>query len=313
MSIAIVFPGQGSQHRGFLNALPESKSIAGTLAESQVVLESMGLNADLDSTEALADTTKVQLGLVIAGVACGRALMDEFRIKPRIVAGHSVGAFAAAVTIGALTLPEALDVVHLRGQLMKQACEGAKYGMAAIKGLATPAVSQLVDQCTTPENPLWIANYNTATQTVLSGTVQALKIAEAAAHTCGASAFELLDVPTASHCPLQDATAAGLAVRLASVLRRKLTAGYITNTGGRRVSNPEAVLDDLAQSVAQPVRWHTGARLLPELGITCAIETAPGHVLTNLLTSSVPSMSSIAISTVGLPTAASRAAGSSRL
>jgi malonate decarboxylase epsilon subunit len=307
VSLAIVFPGQGSQHTGFLHQLPESPSVSQTLDEAHTTLKRLGVEFDLDSAAALTDTTNVQLGLTIAGVACARALLQEYQLTPKVVAGHSVGAFAAAVTIGALTLPEALDAVHLRGQLMEQACQGGDWRMAAVRGLSAAAVRGLVDGCSSTENPLWIANYNTATQIVLSGTSQALAAARVTARGAGATSFEVLDVATASHCPLQSATAVALNDRLAAIPRRKVTAGYITNTRGRRVLDAEAVLTDLAQSVAHPVRWYDGARLLPEIGITCAIETLPGHVVRNLLATAAPSMTSVALADLGLPTAASRA------
>lgn len=307
MSLAFVFPGQGSQNVGFLQNLPASPAICRTVDEAKTTVAALGVTCDLDSAAALSDTTNVQLGLVIAGVACARALVEEYQLVPALVAGHSVGAFAAAVTIGALTLDEALHAVQLRGHLMQQACAGAHWGMAAVRGLRAVAVIRLVDQCTSAENPLWVANFNTATQIVLSGTTQALASAEIAAHAAGASSFEVLDVATASHCPLQQGTALRLAEHMASIPRRKLAGGYITNTRGRRILDAEAVIGDLAQSVAQPVRWYDGARLLPEIGITCAIETPPGHVLTNLLASAAPAMPSISVATVGLSVAASRA------
>jgi malonate decarboxylase epsilon subunit len=312
MSLAIVFPGQGSQHPGFLQKLPKSSSIDRTLDEADTILQVLAARTDLDSAAALTDTTNVQLGLLIAGVACARALVEEYQLIPEVVAGHSVGAFAAAVTIGVLTLPEALGAVQLRGRLMEQSCRGASWGMAAIRGLNATAVGRLVDECTSAEEPLWVANFNSANQIVVSGTTRALAAAESAAKRAGAHSYELLDVSTASHCPLQSATAAGLTERLTAIPRRKPAAGYITNTRGRRVRDAEAVLTDLAESVAKPVRWYDGARLLPEIGITCAVEVLPGHVLTNLLASAAPSMASIAIANVGLPIAAARAQTLSR-
>jgi len=102
-------------------------------------------------------------------------------------------------------------------------------------------------------------------------------------------------VAVASHCPLQAGTAARLAAHLAGLPRRNPTARYLTNTRGRAAITGEAVLDDLASAVAQPVQWYDATRLMAELGATCAIETQPGHVLTRLLHPAAPNVVSISL------------------
>ncbi len=108
MSLALTFPGQGSQQPNMLGSLPDSPAVGAVLAESRSCLGSLGVTGDIDDADALSDTTNVQLALLIAGVACARALIDDFGLTPQFVAGHSVGAFAAAVVAGVLTLDEAL-------------------------------------------------------------------------------------------------------------------------------------------------------------------------------------------------------------
>jgi malonate decarboxylase epsilon subunit len=102
-----------------------------------------------------------------------------------------------------------------------------------------------------------IENTNTATQTVLGGTDAALDAAQRAASSSGAIAFERLDVAVASHGPVQDGTARALHAHLSTLPLRTPTARYVTNTGGRSVDTAEAILDDLAESAARPVRWMT--------------------------------------------------------
>lgn len=296
MTLALLFPGQGSQGPGMLHALPPSPAVAATLTEAREILDDLGFRGDVDTVAALQDTTAVQLALVVAGVACARALTDDHGLTPTFVAGHSVGAFAAAVTAGVLTLREALGAVELRGELMREACAGRSWGMAAVTGLPIRTAQQMADDTATADDPLWLANVNSATQTVLSGTSAALAAAESEARSLGARSFERLDVSVASHCPLQRETAARLVDKLTDVPRRTPTARYLTNVGGRSAGTADRVVDDLANAVAHPVQWYDATRLMAELGATVAVQVPPGHVLAQLLQSAAPSVTSIALS-----------------
>jgi malonate decarboxylase epsilon subunit len=307
MSLAFLFPGQGSQQPDMLHTLPNSPAVSAVLDESRSQLGRLGLPADIDTAAALLDTTNVQIALLIAGVACARALSAEHGLTPQFVAGHSVGAFSAAVTAGVITLTDALAAVTLRGNLMKEACADGDWGMAAVSGLPTRAACQIAQQVTTADDPVWVANINSATQTVFSGTASALQKVADAARIAGAFNYERLNVAVASHCPKQAATARRMAAQLAALPRRKPTARYLTNTRGRAATSAETVLDDLAQAVARTVQWYDATRLMSELGATCAIETRPGHVLTQLLASAAPTLAAISLQDSGLAAAAQRA------
>jgi malonyl CoA-acyl carrier protein transacylase len=249
----------------------------------------------------------VQIALLIAGVASARALTEDHGLTPQFVAGHSVGAFAAAITIGALSLADAVTAVELRGRSMKDACAEGDWGMGAVAGLSIRAARQLVEQTSTDNDPLWLANVNSATQTVVSGTGAALRKASHAARTAGATDYERLDVAVASHCPVQAETARRLAAHLAGLPPRTPTARYLTNTGGRAVTTASAILDDLARSVAHPVQWYDATRLMPELGATCAIETHPGHVFTRLCATNAPGLTALSLQDNGVMAAVARA------
>jgi malonate decarboxylase epsilon subunit len=301
MSLAFLFPGQGAQRPNMLHELPDSPAVTAVLHESDCRL------SDLDTAAALESTVNVQIALLIAGVASARALTADHGLTPQFVAGHSVGAFAAAVTAGVLTLTEALTAVELRGRLMEQACAQRDWGMAALTGLPTRAASKLAYQVGTTHDPIWVANINSATQTVFSGTVSALKTAADAARRAGALNYERLDAAVASHCPVQEDTARHMAAHLATLPRRTPMARYLTNTRARITTSAETVLNDLAQAVARPVQWYNATRLMGELGVTCAIETAPGHVLTRLLVSAVPTVVSVSLEDNGLSATVGRA------
>jgi malonate decarboxylase epsilon subunit len=307
MSLALLFPGQGAQQPGMLHALPDTTGARAVIAESRSVCSELGLPDDLDRPDRLRDTVATQVSLVIAGVGWAQALIADSRLTPHVVAGHSVGAFASAVAAGVLTLREALVAVHLRGESMRAACSGGDWGMAALTGLPTRAVRRLVERVSTPEEPLWVANLNSATQTVLGGTATALRAAHDEARLGGASTFERLDIAVASHGPVQDQTASALRTHLAALPPRTPTARYVTSTGGRVVGTAQAILTDLADSVAHPVRWYDGVRLMAELGVTCSLETAPGHTLTRLVRSSAPDVTALSVSDDGLTAVAARA------
>jgi malonyl CoA-acyl carrier protein transacylase len=307
MSLALLFPGQGSQQPGMLHTLPSTPAVSAVLDESRSQLRCLGLTADIDTAAALLDTTNVQVALLIAGVAVARALTEDHGLSAQFVAGHSVGAFSAAVTAGVLTLAEALSAVALRGRLMEEACADGDWGMAALSGLPTRSACQIAHQVGTADDPVWVANINSATQTVLSGTATAVQRAADAARIAGAFNYERLNVTVASHGPKQAATAAHLATHLAGLPRREPTARYLTNTRGRAATSAETVLDDLARSVAHTVQWYDATRLMGELGATCAIETQPGHVLTRLLPSAAPTVAPISLQDTGLAAAARRA------
>ena len=307
MSLAFLFPGQGSQQPGMLHTLPGTPAVSAVLDESRSQLRGLGLTADIDTAASLHDTTNVQIALLIAGVACARALTEDHGLTPQFVAGHSVGAFSAAVTAGVITLVEALEAVALRGHLMKEACADGDWGMAALTGLPTRSACEIAQQVATADDPVWVANINSATQTVFSGTASALQKAADAAQIAGALNYERIEVSVASHCPKQTATARRMAAHLARLPRRDPTGRYLTNTRGRATTSAETVLGDLARAVAHTVEWYDATRLMGELGATCAIETHPGHVLTRLLPSAAPTIAALSLQDIGIAAVARRA------
>ncbi|KAA0074928.1 acyltransferase domain-containing protein [Mycolicibacterium sp. P9-64] len=307
MSFALLFPGQGTQQPNMLSKLPNGPAATAVVDESRSSLEHLGIPGPIDDATALHDTTNAQLALLIAGVACARALTEDHGLTPQFVAGHSVGAFAAAVTANVLTLHEAITAVRLRGDLMKEACAEGDWGMAAVAGLPTRTVVQLVERLHTHDEPLWIANVNSATQTVVSGSVSALRDAAVAAEAAGARDYTLLDVAVASHCPLQAGTAERMRAHLSGLPRRPATAQYLTNTRGRSVRSADTILADLAAAVVQPVQWYDATRLLPELGGTVAVETQPGHVLTRLNAANAPTVLTLSMQDNGIDAIVTRA------
>jgi malonate decarboxylase epsilon subunit len=309
MSTALLFPGQGSQRPAMLQSLPHTPAAARSWAEAQHCLASLeGLPEQLDTAEALQSTTNAQLALLITGVAYARALVDDHGLHAEFAAGHSVGAFAAAVLAGVLSLTDAIRVVRVRGDEMQRACAGRQWGMAALSGLHLPVVRSLLNEHGTVEDPLWVANINAADQIVVSGTAVAIENLCGPAASAGARDLAILDVTVASHCPLQAGTAHAVAAELSKVPHGRQQRAYLANLTGRRLQHdPAGVIDDLAQAVQHPVQWFDGLRLLGELGVTTTIELPPGHVLTSLALRSLPDLKAIALDEVGIAAALHRA------
>ena len=168
--IAFLYPGQGVQRAGMFAHLPGSAAVRATLAEAAELLPPIG---GLDTAEALASTTNTQLALLICEVATARCSPMSTASVPTIVAGHSAGAFAAAVGASVLTFSAAVAAVKLRGEYMARACASGHWGMAALTGLRLRAVRDLVN-AEAADDRLWIANINAIDQVVLGGTVAAL-------------------------------------------------------------------------------------------------------------------------------------------
>jgi malonate decarboxylase epsilon subunit len=290
MSVAMLFPGQGSQHSGAIAALPDHRETRRTLDEASRCLGPSKLH-ELDAAAALTTTDNAQLQLLIVAVAAARAIVADTS-PPAFVVGHSTGALSAAVMCGALTFSEALALVRERGQLM-QSLFAAGFGMLAVNRLPLRESIALVQENSEPNDPLYVAIINAPDQIVAAGADSALTRLDAHAEGAG----RRLDVAAPSHCPLMAPVTDMLATRLKPIPTRELTATYISNTSARTVSRSVDVLDDLAQSASHTVQWADAMSLLGELAVTLAIETGPGDILTRLVERNTPAIRAASVAT----------------
>jgi malonate decarboxylase epsilon subunit len=289
MQRALLCPGQGTQTPGFLSRLPAHAAVHATLAEAEAIL---GIDArGLDSPEALNSTAAVQLSTVIAAVAVARALEAE-GLQTQAVAGLSVGAFAAAVACGALTFPEALALVRLRGQAMAAAVPHG-HGMTAILGLTERDARSLIARVNA-RAPLWLGSVNCPSEVVVSGADAALELAAAEAQAAGARVRRLrLSIP--SHCPLMEGVSERLRAAMRDVAVRPPRVPYVTNSRARATLEPQEVAEDLIRNVSRTVRWHDSVTLLYELGCRLFVETPPGSVLSGLVEDCFPEARAVAL------------------
>lgn len=291
MKRAWIFPGQGSQYDGFLYKLPKHPLIESTLEEASEIF-----NIDirgLGTTKALKSTRNVQLTMLTAGVAASRAFLYE-GAKPDYVAGHSVGAFAAAVASEVLTFEHALRLVHLRGTLM-ESLQGENYGMAVVVGMNESQLQEIVARFHTEEKPVYVSNRNAPKQLTLSGHREAMQQVIEFVEGKGVSTAKMLNVSTPSHCPLFLPVQNRLAMELSNLALERPRFPFISNRNARVLRQPSAIAQDLAESIALPVRWHDATSVLYENGVRQFIEMPPGDVLKKLAQSAFPDIQSYSI------------------
>ena len=266
MSSLLVFPGQGAQRTGMLQALPGD-----VLAEAS---DALGEDVrQLDSAQALASTRAVQLCLLITGVAHARQLQHT----PDFVAGLSIGAYPAAVIAGALDFADAVRLVSLRGELMQQAYPQG-YGMTALIGPQLSSVEVLLAEIHSPQTPVYLANINADNQTVIAGSDAAMQ--RVAARIKGNGVAKRLAVSVPSHCALLDEPAQVLARAFVPLRAPRIT--YLSSTRARPIHNPEHLCDDLAFNMCRVVDWRGTVQSAYERGVRLQIELPPGAVLTGL-------------------------------
>ena len=297
MSVAFIFPGQGSQSPGMLHELLNHPAVVRTLDEVSQVLQTDVLN--LDSDQALASDVDVQVALFAAGVATARSLMEQ-DVQPAAVSGLSVGAFAAAVTAGVLQLRDGVELVKLRAEeMMKLYPTG--YGLSAIVGLNEAQVTNIVQAATSKLAPVFVANINAPRQIVIAGSNAAMDRVLEEARRQGASKAVRLHVSVPSHCPLLQPVADLLAGRISTVSLAPPDIIYVANENARALRTKELVAKDLANNIAHGVRWYEATTVLQELGCNLFLEMPPGHTLTDLARENLSGVKSVPVESAVLP------------
>lgn len=297
MTLALIFPGQGAQSAGFLHRLPAHDAVRATLDEASTTL---GFDVTtLDTDDALRSTVAVQVALTVAGVATARALASD-GLTAAFHAGLSVGAYAAAVSCGAVAFDDALRMVRRRAELMESAWPSG-YGLAAISGLNETQVEALANttQADDDSERVYVANVNAPRQIVVAGADAALDAFAARALDAGARRAMRLAVTVPSHCRLLDEATNKLVAWSKDIPFRAPHGVYVDNRGGRPLHSGDAIRDDLATNMRHPVRWFDALTLMVESGATVFVEAPPGEVLTDITREHYPEVTALAAS--GLP------------
>jgi [acyl-carrier-protein] S-malonyltransferase len=260
MSRAFVFPGQGSQSVGMMASMAEAHPVVRETfdAASRVLGYDLWALAQQGPAEQLALTEITQPVMLVAGVATYRAWRAAGGAAPDWVAGHSLGEFTALVAAGTLRFEDAVDLVRVRGELMRDAMPGGQGGMAAVLGLED------------------------AGQVVIAGHRTALERAIEGAKAQGAKRALPLPISVPCHSSLMRPAAERLRARLASSDFSAPTCRFLSSVDAHEYRDPEAIRDLLYRQLASPVRWVATVRALVAAGVTEFIECGPGKVLAGL-------------------------------
>ena len=282
MKLAIVFPGQGSQAVGMLAGYAEHPLVRETFVEaSQVLGQDLWALVDSGPAEALNETVNTQPVMLTADVAVYRAWRAAGGAEAAVMAGHSLGEYAALVAAGAIAFADALPLVRFRAQAMQQAVPQGIGAMAAIMGLDDEGVVAACAEAAQMQS-VEAVNFNAPGQVVIAGHKEAVERAIVAAKARGAKRGLLLPVSAPFHSKLLQPAAEKLAAYLAEVPVRVANVAVLHNVDVARAATPEAVRAALARQAASPVRWVETIQAFVAQGVTHIIESGPGAVLTGL-------------------------------
>lgn len=288
-SLAFVFPGQGSQSVGMLNAWGDHPAVHQTLQEASEALgEDLGRLIQDGPKEQLDLTTNTQPVMLVAGIAAYRAWLAETGKVPQIVAGHSLGEYTALVAAGVLSLAQALPLVRFRAQAMQEAVPVGAGAMAAILGLDASVVRQVCAEVASGGDVVEAANFNDAKQTVIAGTQAGVNQACERLKAQGAKRAMLLAVSAPFHSSLMKPAADRLKTKLLEADWSAPAMAVINNIDVRVQTEPEAIRDALYRQAFGPVRWSETIQAMVARGVTHIVECGPGKVLAGMVKRSAP-------------------------
>ena len=282
---AFVFPGQGSQSVGMLDAWGDHPAVRATLQEASEALgEDIARLIHQGPKEALELTTNTQPVMLTAAIACYRAWRHEGGHEPAAVAGHSLGEYSALVAAGALSLAEALPLVRFRAQAMQEAVPVGVGAMAAILGLEAAAVREGCAQAAAATGQaVEAANFNDPRQTVIAGTKAGVDKACELLKAAGAKRALPLAVSAPFHSSLMKPAAERLRDKLASAALLVPRIPLVNNIDAAVQADPDALRDALYRQAFGPVRWVEVVQALRARGLTHLLECGPGKVLSGLV------------------------------
>ena len=282
MTLAVVFPGQGSQSIGMLAALAvEEPVVRQTFDEASAVLGyDLWQLAERGPAELLNSTERTQPAMLTAGVAVFRAWRGRGAPDPAVLAGHSLGEFTALVCAEAIGFADAVAVVQFRGRVMQEAMPVGQGAMAAILGLDDAAVEAACQEAAAGE-VVEAVNYNSPGQIVIAGHAGAVVRAVEAAKLRGAKRAMLLAVSVPAHSSLLIPAGERLRERLAGIeIRAPRWPVYAV--GLKHHDSPTAIREQVVAQLSSPVRWSDTVRNMLAHGVTHLVECGPGKVLTAL-------------------------------
>jgi [acyl-carrier-protein] S-malonyltransferase len=278
-----LFPGQGAQKPGMGMDLYERFEEARKLYDiaDEILPFSLTELSFRGSHDELKLTKNTQPSIFVHSLAV-HAILTANDVHPDVVAGHSVGEYSALTAAGAITFPDALRLVHLRGQLMYRVGKERSGTMAAIIGIDR---MRIIDICAGVSSIGTVspANFNSPDQIVISGDAAGVKAAMEKAVEEGARRAIPLKVSGAFHSELMKPASRQLSEEIDRIPIEKARIPVLSNALGRGVLEPEDIRESLKKQLYSPVLWMDDIRSMIEMGCKCFIETGPGTVLKGLL------------------------------
>ena len=297
MKLAFVFPGQGSQSVGMMAPFAADAAVISTFAEASAALgQELWLLIAAGPQEDLSRTVNTQPVMLSAGVAVYRAWLAAGGPPPAMLAGHSLGEYAALVAAGAITLADAVPLVRFRAQAMQEAVPEGSGAMAAILGLADDDVrAACADAAAATAQVVEAVNFNAPSQVVIAGNRGAVEKAIELCKARGAKRGLLLPVSAPFHSSLLKPAAARLAERLLVVSVVVPSIPVVHNVDLSISATPDAVRGALARQAASPVLWVDTIRTFADAGVTHIAECGPGKVLAGLVKRIAPQIEAVAL------------------
>lgn len=295
MKFALVFPGQGSQSLGMMAAYGDAPVIRATFDEASAALgRDLWQLASEGPAEDLSRTVNTQPLMLTADIAVYRLWLEKGGMPPALVAGHSLGEYAALVAAGVLQLKDAVPLVELRAKAMQAAVPAGEGAMAAVMGLDAAAVIAACAEAAQGQ-VVQAVNFNEPKQTVIAGHKAAVERAAELVKAKGAKRALMLPVSAPFHCSLMQPAADALKARLADVIFAAPQIPVVNNVDVAQLGDPVEIRDALVRQAAAPVRWVETMFAMQAAGATHVFECGPGKVLSGLVKRCVESLNGAAM------------------
>lgn len=295
MKFAFVFPGQGSQSVGMMDVWSGHPAAMQVIADASTALgEDLGALMAQGPAEQLNLTTNTQPAMLTAGVAMYQAWCAAGGPSASLMAGHSLGEYAALTAAGAISLADAVRIVRVRADAMQAAVPVGTGAMAAVLGLEDDAVRTACAEAAQGQ-VVEAVNFNAPSQVVIAGHAEAVQRAIVAAKAAGAKRAMLLPVSAPFHSSLLKPAAEVLQGALAGIEVRSPQVPVINNVDVVIEQDPAAIRDALVRQAWHAVRWVETIQTMRAQGITHVVECGPGKVLTGMVKRIDPDMVALSI------------------